>query len=160
MSLVFSRLTMMGVLLLASSVGVVSAQSTDTIRPTRGIHKIGRNAGPLSTEITQIQSIQELAAGNYIANAVATAASNDPQFHNVVCFFTVGGSFKGTSVQGSLGGGINNFVAIPLTIGFVLETPKSLGVACSTDVENIVVYQPTAISVISVDKIRGAVVIP
>jgi hypothetical protein len=160
MKLNLPRVLILTVAYMASAIGGHCAHAADEVRETRGFFQDREHVVNLDFEFAEVQVIRDLPPGNYIANAVAVVASSDPQFHNVQCIFTIGGSIQGIAVQSNLGGGINNFVSIPLTIGFTLNSHKRFAVACRTDVANIVVSQPSLISVVNVDRIRGAIVIP
>ena len=106
----------------------------------------------IGTDFTEIQHMS-LPPGNYLANASAVVASNDPQFHEVDCFFTVNGGVQGTEARGLVGGTLNNFHSLPLTTGFSIAAPSVLGVACISDTSRIVVSQQSSITAITVDRL-------
>jgi hypothetical protein len=105
-----------------------------------------------AAEFTEIQ-VLSLPPGKYIANASAVLASNDVQLHLVDCTFTIGGVNQGALIRGMIGGDINNFATLPLTIGFTLQGAQDLGVACRSDAPRIVVSQPSPLTAIRIGRL-------
>jgi hypothetical protein len=123
---------------------------------TRGFFVSGIPGGGainIGTDFTEIQKFSSLPPGSYIANASAVLASNGPDLRLVDCGFTVGGTLQGELARGMVGGAPNNFVSLPLTVGFTIETTTDLGVACRSDVSPAVVSQPSPITAIRVDRL-------
>lgn len=161
MNLNSARVLVLAGVLIASVVGSgVAAWADDDIRPTRGFfaREFGSTVG-IGTDFTEIQVFSSLPAGKYIANASAVLASNDPERRFVDCIFTIGGAIQGELARGMVGGtGFDNFVSLPLTIGFTIRTTQDLGVACRSDVSGVVFSQGSPITAIRVDRltVQGA----
>jgi hypothetical protein len=113
----------------------------------------GGAAVNIGEDFTEIQKFSALPPGSYIANASAVLASNGPDLRLVDCVFTTGGTFQGELARGVVGGGANNFVSLPLTVGFTIETTTDVGVACRADVSPAVVSQPSPMTAIRVDRL-------
>jgi hypothetical protein len=103
----------------------------------------------LGTEFTDLQRLT-LPPGKYIATATAALASNI--LTSVGCRLTIG-TLEGDFVQGVLGRDSNDFLALPLTFGFTIQTPQDLAVACVAGSAGAVVSQPSPITAIPVDRL-------
>ena len=112
------------------------------------------SAAPLGGggDFTAIQRLS-LPAGKYIANASAHLVSNDANLHVLSCIFTIDGRSVSKDVRGKIGGTVNNFITLPLTAGFTINTSKELALACRGDFPGIVVSQPSPITAIRVDRL-------
>lgn len=86
----------------------------------------------INAEFTKIQNLS-LPPGSYIANASAVLSSQDPSYVFVDCIFMLNSSIRGEPARAIMGGTYNNFTSLPLTIGFTIEEPTELAVACVTD---------------------------
>jgi hypothetical protein len=137
--------------------GAALAANNDGGRgPARGFFASGIPGGAavnMGTDFTEIQKLTSLLPGSYIANASAVLASNGPDLRLVDCSFTTGGTLRGELARGMVGGTANNFVSLPLTIGFTIGTTTDLAVACRSDVSPAVVSQPSPITAISVNHL-------
>lgn len=124
---------------------------------TRGFFASPQGGGGWASVVLdqQFRDIQRLSLppGRYVANATAALASGSPDFQAVGCFFRVGEVFQGDTVQGLIGGGVNNFVTLPITAGFTLRTTQDLAVACAAERPDLVVSQPSPITAIRVDRL-------
>jgi hypothetical protein len=108
----------------------------------------------IGTNFTVIQRFSALPPGKYLAHASAVLASSDPLFRYVDCGFTIGRNLQSDLARGVVGGtGVDNFVSLPLTLGFTLTTAQTLAVACRADVADAVVSQPSPITIIKVDRL-------
>ena len=147
--------------LVAGIVGGVAAQTHEHAKRglTRGFFVSGFPNGhteALGTDFTEIQRLSSLPAGNYIANASAVlSSSNDPQLHLVDCIFMIGGFNQGELARGLLGGTVNNFASLPLTLGFSITTTSDLVLACRADVSAVVFSQSSPITAIRVDSLTA-----
>jgi hypothetical protein len=95
-----------------------------------------------------------LPAGSYIANASIVVASNDPAYHFVDCAFQIGGITDGGHItRGIIGGTVNNFVTLPLTVAFTITQPQDVALACRSEVNGYVHSQPSPITFIQVDRL-------
>jgi hypothetical protein len=124
--------------------------------PARGFFASGIPGGGavnIGTDFTEIQKLSSLPPGSYIANGSAVLASNGPDLRLVDCSFTTGGTLRGELARGMVGGAANNFVSLPLTIGFTIGTTTDLAVVCRSDVSPAVVSQPSPITAISVNHL-------
>jgi hypothetical protein len=140
-----------------SSGGSIAAKVKDDNKghkdQTRGFFVTGIPGGGainIGTDFTEIQRLSSLPPGSYIANASAVLASSGPDLRLVDCIFTAGGTFQGELARGMVGGAANNFVSLPLTVGFTIETTTDVAVACRSDVAPAVVSQQSPMTAISV----------
>jgi hypothetical protein len=109
---------------------------------------------PADPEFAEVQSL-ELRRGSYLASAVVVLASNDPEFHLVDCALAVDGGIIAPVSSGAIGGQPNNFLTLPLLLGVKLENQEqTLSVVCRTNVDNIVVSQPTSLAALRVGSIQ------
>jgi hypothetical protein len=100
-------------------------------------------------------SLSNCGAGSYLASAVVVLASNDPEFHLVDCALAVDGGIIAPVSSGAIGGQPNNFLTLPLLLGVKLENQEqTLSVVCRTNVDNIVVSQPTSLAALRVGSIQ------
>jgi hypothetical protein len=105
----------------------------------------------LDANFRVIQTIS-LPPGEYIANAsAALESSTQGQFLLVECVFMLNGAPLGELSRGLIGGGVNNFLTLPLTVGASIDTPQSLQLACRGDFG--VRSQPSPITAIRVVKL-------
>jgi hypothetical protein len=129
----------------------------DDIRPTRGFFVSGFPSGAtvaIRRTFTEIQKFSSLPPGKYIANASAVLASNDAELRFVDCIFTINRAIRGELARGMVGGtGRDNFVSLPLTIGFEINMTSNLGVACRSDVSGVVFSQGSPITAIRLDRL-------
>ena len=108
----------------------------------------------LGTDFTEIQRLQSLRRGNYVANASAVLGSNYPDLRFVDCVFTIDGLIQGDLARGMVGGtGIDNFVSLPLTVGFTIKKTQDLVLACRSDVVDVVFSQSSPVTAIRVDRL-------
>jgi hypothetical protein len=125
---------------------------------TRGFFASGFPNGAtvaLGTDFTEIQRLQSLPRGNYVANASAGLTSNYPDLLFVDCVFTIGGFIQGDVARGMVGGtGISNFVSLPLTVGFRIKKTQDLVLACRSDVADVVFSQNSPVTAIRVDRLK------
>lgn len=124
---------------------------------TRGFFASPQIGGWASVALDQqFRDIQRLSLppGRYVANATAQLASGDPNFHGVSCLLRVGDLIVSDAMQGLIGGGVNNFVTLPLTFAFTIRTTQNLAVACATENSGLgIVSQPSPITAIRVDRL-------
>lgn len=108
----------------------------------------------ITEEFTVVQNLS-LPAGSYIANATAVVSSESPSysFNSVACIFMINGFIQGESSRATVGGDVNNMVSLPLTIGFTIDEPTDLEVACLAGNTTQVWSQPTSITAIPVDNL-------
>jgi hypothetical protein len=137
-----------------------AARAADDARgrgPARGFFVSGIPGGGavnIGTVFTEIQKLSSLPPGSYIANASAVLASSGPDLRFVDCSFQTGGFNRGELARGMVGGGGgNNFVSLPLTIGITITTTTDLVLACRADVSPAVRSQPSPLTAISVSRL-------
>jgi hypothetical protein len=119
---------------LASAVGSSTAAWAEQ---TEGFYVFPSGAGwnfvALDENFRVIQTIS-LPAGDYIANASAALESTTPdRFLLAECLFTLNGARQGDVSRGLIGGGVQNFLTLPVTVGVSIDTPQSLQLACRGD---------------------------
>ena len=113
----------------------------------------GGTTEPLGTSFTRAQKLA-LPAGKYIANGSAVLATNEAQFRYVDCIFLVNGRIIGDVARGMIGGtGVDNFMSLPLTVGFSINAPTNLVLGCRSDVAGVVFTQTSHITAIRVDRL-------
>jgi hypothetical protein len=114
----------------------------------------GGSSISIGTDFTEIQKYSGLPTGNYLATASAVLASSGADLHFVDCIFTINGTIRGELGRGTVGGFLgDNFLSLPLTIGFTVKSPADVGVACRTDVAGVVFTQASPITAIRVDRL-------
>jgi hypothetical protein len=107
----------------------------------------------ITEEFTPVQNLS-LPPGSYIANASAVVSSEDLSsgYVHVDCIFMLHGFIRGEASRATVGGTVTTFITLPLTIGFTIEEPTDLVVACrSTGTQ--VWSQPTSITAIRVENL-------
>lgn len=109
----------------------------------------------ITEEFTVVQNLS-LPAGSYIANASANVASESPSltYNSVSCIFMINGFIRGEASRATVGGDVNNMLSLPLTIGFTIDEPTDLEVACAAGNTTQVWSQPTSITAIRVDNLE------
>ncbi len=113
----------------------------------------GGSSEPLGTSFTRTQKLA-LPAGKYIANGSAVLATNEAQLRYVDCIFLVNGLIIGDVARGMIGGtGADNFVSLPLTVGFSINAPTNLVLGCRSDIAGVVFTQTSHITAIRVDRL-------
>ena len=164
MNLRVACVPILAVMILAAVVESASAAPKPKRGVTSGFFADAFDDVPLtSAGFSVIHTFDSLNPGEYVANATVVLRSSDPQFHVVECAFLFGNEIFRSGVSGSLGGSSNNHLTLPLTIGFSLDSPRAVGVACRPDAGNIVHADASQISLIRVDELitdGSPVVIP
>jgi hypothetical protein len=106
----------------------------------------------ITGDFTVVQNLS-LPAGDYIANAAAVVSVGGPEvIFSVDCIFTLNGARVGELSRGMVGGSFNNFLTLPLTVGFTITKPQELAVACRADPPGVY-SQPSPITAIRVDNL-------
>jgi hypothetical protein len=114
----------------------------------------------IDTDFTVVAALK-LPPGSWVVFAtVALAAATDALGTATVQMrFQLDGNPYGTAVQSDftitnqLGGIIGGFRVVPLTTGLVLDTEKTLQVACAATQKDTVSSQPTTITAIQVESV-------
>jgi hypothetical protein len=121
--------------------------------PTRGFFAFPSGDGWVTVNLVAAEStvIQRLTLppGKYIANAIASLASNN--LTSVRCRLTIG-TLDSDYVTGVVGGELNDFLTLALTFGFTVQAPQDLVLSC-TAASAGVVSQPSPITAIRVDRL-------
>ena len=110
-------------------------------------------------DFTVVASLK-LPPGSWVVFATVALASATSVLGTTVVeiVFQLDGQPYGTAVQSDFtitktGGSMSGFVVVPLTTGLVLDTPKTLQVACQATQKSTVSSQPTTITAIQVESV-------
>jgi hypothetical protein len=136
-----ARTLVLGSIAVAGCLAGVSAGALEP-KPTRGYLVIDTGAaisgGRITTEYAQQRVYKSLPAGRYMANATIEFISDDPDRRVVDCLFTVGPGSVAQPFSGNVGGGPGSIITLPLSIAFVIGSPKDVGIICRADVSGTV----------------------
>ena len=107
---------------------------------------------------TVVASLQ-LSAGSWVVFATVAFATSGPAGAAVVqLVFQLDGKIFGPEIQANfksepIGNSISGFLVVPLTTGLVLDTHKTLQIACVATQQGLVTSQPTTITAIQVESV-------
>lgn len=114
----------------------------------------------IDTDFTVVATLK-LPPGSWVVFATVALGSNTDALGTVTIQmrFQLDGNPYGTAVQSDftitdqVSGIIGGFRVVPLTTGLVLDTEKTLQVACAATQSNTVQSQPTTITAIQVESV-------
>jgi hypothetical protein len=137
-----------------SSLFVASALGTGAAAADNGFYVFPSAAswGSVSLD-ANYKVIQDLALppGRYIANASAALESGGGTFLLAECVLMLNGAVLGDISRGLIGGSVQNFLTLPLTVGFTTGTAQDLQLACRGDVG--VRSQPSPMTAVRVNQL-------
>ena len=109
----------------------------------------------IAPNATVVASLK-LHPGSWVVFATVAFASSGAVGKTVVqVLFQLDGRIFGQEVQSTFtaDNAVAGFLVVPLTTGLVLDTPKTLQIACVAGHAGLVTSQPTTITAIQVDSV-------